>query len=396
MKNPIFPFRSLPWLILGLIASALAIAGLVFNGSAIFLQAYLFSYVFWLGITLGCLSVAMVAYLTNGRWGQISRWVLEAGAKTVWLMLILFIPIALGGMQLYVWAVPENVSASPLLTHKSPYLNVPFFLIRAAFYFAVWILFTRALSRMAGRPETYSDPNRQRLFRGLASVGIIVYFLTMSFAAIDWLMSLTPDWYSTIFGMMVILGQSLSAFSFVLLLLPRLAEYEPLRSAIIVRNYQDLAGLLLTCVMTWAYLAFSQLLIIWSGNLPEEVSWYFDRTGSWLWVGTLVAALQFALPFLFLLSIRVRQSPSTLAGLGLLILVMRLIDNYWMVAPAFSPRQFSLHWLDIVLPVAIGGLWISAFAWFINHTAFFLPETKMLPTSPQPEPPSTSPYGKQV
>src|ERR1043166_9685033 len=226
MKNPRFPFQSGLWLVLGLVASALAIVGLIFNGSAVFLRAYLFSYLFWLGITLGCLAIAMISYLTQSSWGYISRWILEAGAKTIWLMLILFVPIAVGLMQLYVWAVPANVQASSLLAHKSPDLNIPFFLLRAAFYFVVWILFAQVLSHMAGQPETYSNPDRQRALRGLSAVGILLYFLTMTFAAIDWIMSLTPDWFSTIYGLLVILGQGLSAFSFILLMLPSLAKWD--------------------------------------------------------------------------------------------------------------------------------------------------------------------------
>ena len=391
MKRPRFPFQSGIWLVLGLIASALAIAGLIFNGMTVFLQAYLFAYLFWLGITLGCLAIAMISYLTQSRWGHVSRWILEAGAKTIWLMMILFIPIAVGVMRLYSWAISANVNADTVLTHKSTYLNIPFFLIRAVFYFAVWIFLTQWLSHMAGRLETYSDPNRQRILRGVSAVGIIVYFLTMTFAAIDWIMSLTPDWYSTIFGLLIILGQALSAFSFVVLLLPRLGNKEPLYNVIKTRHYQDLGGLLLTCVMTWAYLAFSQLLIIWSGNIPADVIWYFNRTaGGWLWVGTLLAAFQFALPFLFLLSTRVRQSSSLLASLGLLILVMRLVDTFWMVIPDFYPRQFSFHWLDLALPVAIGGLWMAAFAWFMRRARFFPPETIAVQASAHKKASSTS------
>ena len=218
MKDPAFPFKSGVWLIIGVLASALAIVGLVFSGYTIFLRAYLFSYLFWLGLSLGCLAIAMLAYLTNGTWGHVSRWILETGAKTLWLMLILFIPIATGLMRLYVWAVPAEVQAQPLLVHKSAYLNVSFFLIRATVYFAVWIFLTQWLSHMARQPETYSNIDKQRNFRASSAVGILIYFLTMTFASIDWIMSLTPEWYSTIFGMLVILGQALSAFSFVLVL----------------------------------------------------------------------------------------------------------------------------------------------------------------------------------
>jgi hypothetical protein len=380
MKNPGFPFRSGIWLVLGVSAAGVAIFGLLYSGSTIFLQAYLFSYLFWLGLSLGCLAVAMISYLTQSSWGYVFRWILEAGAKTIWLMLILFIPIGVGVLQLYVWAVPANVHADAALAQKSVYLNIPFFLIRSAIYFAVWIFLTQYLSRMAQQLATYSNPNKLRTLRTLSAIGIIVYFLTMTFAAIDWIMSLTPDWYSTIYGLMVILGQGLSAFAFVAVLLPRLADQEPLMAVIKTRNYQDLGALLLTCDMGWAYLAFSQLLIIWSGNIPGEVIWYYNRSaGGWLVVGILIATLLFAFPFLCLLSSRVRQSPAWLAGLGLLILLMSLVNNFWIVLPVFYPRELMLHWLYLVLPVAIGGLWMAAFAWFLQHANFFIPETKKAP-----------------
>jgi hypothetical protein len=219
-----FPFSMRTWLVLGLIATALALIGLISGGLLLFLQAYLMAYLFWLGISLGCLGTTLLIYLANSSWGQASRWILESGAKTLWLMVVLFLPIAFGLIWLYPWADPAQVSASPLLAHKSPYLNVPFFLFRSALYFVVWIFFTRYLSRMAQQPETYMDSGRQRTFRGLAAIGLIVYFLTATFAAIDWIMSLTPGWYSTIFGLLFIMAQGLSAFAFVLLFLPHLAQ----------------------------------------------------------------------------------------------------------------------------------------------------------------------------
>jgi hypothetical protein len=391
VKNPRFPFRSSIWLVLGLIASALAIVGLIFSGVTVFLQVYLFSYLFWLGLSLGCLAIAMICYLTQSSWGRIFRWILEAGAKTIWLMLILFIPIAVGVMQLYVWAVPANVHADAALSHKSVYLNIPFFLIRAAIYFAVWIFLTQYLSRMAQQAATYSSPGKLRTLRTFSAIGIIIYFLTMTFAAIDWIMSLTPDWYSTIYGLMVILGQGLSAFCLVALLLPRLANQEPFGAVIKTRNYQDLGALLLTCVMGWAYMAFSQLLIIWSGNIPGEVLWYYNRSaGGWLVVGILIAMLLFAFPFLCLISAHVRQSPDWLAGLGLLMLVMLLVNHFWLVLPVFHPRELVLHWLNFVLPLAIGGLWMAAFAWFMRRTNFFIPETKAAPAEARTKISSTS------
>ena len=391
MIAPRFPFTPRLWTILGLLASALAILGLFFSGLTTFLQAYLFSYLFWLELTLGSLGIALLVYLTNGTWGYVSRWISLAGSKTLWLMLILFVPIALGTTHLYPWANPTAVASDPALAHKTPYLNLPFFLIRAAFYFAVWIFFAYRLGNMAQRRETYEDPEKLRSFRSLAAIGIIVYFLTMTFAAIDWVMALEPDWYSTIFGVLIIAAQALSALSLVLLFLPSLARREPLHSLIATRNYQDLGGLLFSCILLWIYLSFSQLLIIWSGNLPVETSWYVNRTsGGWLSVKLFVLAFQFLIPFVFLITANAKKNPRLMAGISLIILLTRLVDNYWTVMPAFYPKQFTIHWLDIVLPLAIGGLWLAVFSWFMNRTSIFIPETKRVTTAPQSEMSSSS------
>lgn len=391
MKNLSYPFSTRLWAILGLLASVIAILGLIFSGVNVFLQAYLFSYLFWLELSLGSLAIVMLAYLTNGEWGYISRWISLAGAKTLWLMVILFVPIALGITHLYPWTNPTAVAANSALAHKTPYLNTAFFLIRAAFYFAVWIFFAYRLGNMSQQKEIYADSEKLRNFRLSAAIGIIIYFLTMTFAAIDWIMSLTSDWYSTIFGVLIISAQALSAFSLVLLLLTALVKREPLRSLITVRNYQDLGGLLFSCVLLWVYLEFSQILIIWSGDLPVEVTWYVNRiTGGWLWVKLLVLLFQSFIPFLFLITERGKKNPRVLAGLSISILLMRLVDNYWMVMPAFSPQQFTLHWLDFVLPIAIGGLWLAVFSWFMNRTTILIPEFKTASKIARSETTSTS------
>lgn len=386
MNTRDFPFTPRIWITLGLLASVLAIPGLFFNGVNHFLQAYLFSYLFWFELSLGSLGITMLVYLTNGEWGHISRWISLAGAKTLWLMLVLFVPIALGARHLYPWADPAAMALDPALAHKAPYLNYPFFLLRAALYFAVWIFLAYRLGNMAQYQETYANPEKLQGFRLSAAIGIILYFLTMTFAAIDWIMSLEPDWYSTIFGMLVISAQALSSLSLVLLFLPSLAKREPLSSLITTRNYQDLGGLLFSCVLLWVYLVFSQLLIIWSGDLPVEITWYVNRTsGGWLWVKLFVLAFQFLVPFIFLITERAKRNPRLLAGLSLLILSMRLVDNYWMVMPAFSPQQFTVDWLDFVLPLAIGGLWLAAFSWSMKRTSIFIPKTNRLETAAQSE-----------
>jgi len=292
-------------LVVGLVGLGLCALGAWLN-PAQFFRSYLLAYVFWLGPTLGCMAILMVHYLAGGTWGALLRRVLESGMRTLPLMAVLFVPLLFGLRDLYSWARPEVVASDELLQHKSLYLNVPFFSIRLAVYFLSWLALAYLLNRWSQREEQASgesarEPVRRRLalFSGL---GLLVYGLTMTFAAVDWMMSLEPHWYSTICGILVLVGQLVAALSLGVAALALLARFEPLSEVIVPEHLHDLGNLLLTSVLFWAYISFSQLLIVWSGNLPEGVLWYAHRLqGGWEWVGLAVAVFQFALPFMLLL-----------------------------------------------------------------------------------------------
>jgi hypothetical protein len=352
--------------VLGLAAGAVGAATGSFDR---FFQAYLVAFLFWLGLSLGSLAFLMIHFLTGSRWGLTMRRVNEAAASTLWLMFILFIPLLFNLRGLYLWARPEAVQADAILQQKSAYLNVPFFIIRAAFYFIVWILLAWVINRLSTRWVKGGDPAIKSRLQGWGAFGLIIYTLTMTFASIDWAMSLQPFWNSTVYGLMMIFGQLLSGLSFAIFALnwaPGLGRSWGSQTPPI--PFKDLGALLLTFVMGWAYLAYFQLLIIWAGNIPHEVSWYVDRTqGGWLAVGILVAVLQFALPFVLLISMRVRHNLRLLAGLGAAIVCVYLVNLYWQVMPAFYPGQFNLHWLDIALPIGLGGLWIAAFLFALKR-----------------------------
>ena len=352
-------------LLVGGLGLAAGIAGALTGSLERFFQAYLVAFLFWLGLSLGALAFLLVHFLTGSRWGLTMRRVNEAAASTLWLMGLLFIPLLFNLRGLYLWARPEAVQASPILQLKNAYLNEPFFIARAVFYFAVWILLAFSINRLSARWARSGDPEIKGRLQGLGAFGLIAYAVTMSFAAIDWMMSLQPFWSSTAYGLIIIFGQMLSSLAFAILMLnwapgPGLGRPWNLRTTPI--PFKDLGALLLTFVMTWAYLSYFQLLIIWAGNIPGEVTWYLDRTqGGWLAVGILVAVLQFILPFGILISLRVRHNLRLLAWLGGLIVLVSLVNLDWLIMPAFHPGQFSLHWLDIVLPIGMGGLWVGAF-----------------------------------
>ena len=326
------------------------------------LRSYLVAYLFWVGATLGCLAILMIQHVTGGAWGVAIRRLLESGARTLPVMALLFLPIALGVGRLYEWAQPEHVAHDPLLQEKALYLNVPFFLGRAALYFVAWILVTRALSRWSLRQDESFDPRPAERMELISRGGLVLLGLTMTFAAIDWAMSLEPHWFSTIYGVIYMGGSALTAFALVIPVAALLSVHPPVQGLITADHLSDLGKLMLAFVMLWAYFAFSQFLIIWSGNLPEEITWYLARTrGGWQWIALLVVLFHFALPFALLLSRRLKYDARGIAMVAVLVIVMRFVDVFWLVTPAWEPSRLSLHVLDLAAVLALGGLWLWLF-----------------------------------
>jgi len=327
-----------------------------------FFRSYLIAYLFWIGIALGCLPILMLQYITGGVWGAVLRRVLESGTRTIPVMAVLFLPIVFGLHHLYEWSHAEEVAHDPILLAKSVYLNVPFFLVRAAFYFVVWIGVITFLNRWSSEQDEHDDPGLAKRLHYLSRAGLLLYALTMTFASVDWAMSLEPHWYSTIYGILFIGGQVLSAFAFTIPVVALLADREPLSEIISPDTFQDFGKLLLAFIMLWAYFNFSQFLITWSGNLPEEIPWYIKRsTAGWKAVSIAIVVFHFALPFAILLSRNLKRHPRRLAMMALGVIVMRFVDIYWLIAPAFSPDAFTVHWMDLLAPIGVGGLWLYFF-----------------------------------
>jgi len=347
-------------LIIGLVGAALCVAGAIFR-PALFLQSYLFGYMFALGLALGCMAILMLQYLTGGDWGVVIRRSLEAAMRTLPWLAAGFLPIALGVRVLYPWARPAQAAG---LDYRAEYLNVPFFIARAVLYFAVWLAVAYLLDKWSRQQDRAADPRLMFKLRALGGPGLVVYAATMTFAAFDWVMSLNPEWFSTIFGLLVIGGQALSAMAFVILVAVSLSVQEPMSHVFQPRHFHDLGKLLLAFVMVWAYLSFSQLLVIWAGDLPQEIPFYLPRMqSSWRWVGVMLIVLHFALPFALLLSRDLKRQVGSLAAIAGLVLAMRLVDLFWLVAPEFRRRGLAIDWLDPVTVVGIGGVWLAVFLW---------------------------------
>ena len=349
------------FLIVGIVALALSLLGALFTPQQFF-QSYLFSYVFWISLVIGCLAVLMMQYVTGGAWGIILRRILESAARTLPLLLLLFLPLLLGLRRLYSWTHSDLVATNALLQHKHGFLNVPFFLIRAAVYFISWFIFAVLLNRWSREQDESGEPRTAWWLEHISGPGMFVLAITTSLAMIDWVMTLEPEWYSTIYPVIYLAGDVLAALAFgvgIVLLLSRSAPFVYIMRP---KHWRDLGNLLLTFVMLWAYCAFSQYLLIWSGNLGEEIKWYLPRkSGGWGWIALALIVFHFFIPFFLLLSRDVKERRWGLLSVVVVVLALRFVDIYWFVAPAFSPFYFSISWLDFVLPIGMGGVWLAFF-----------------------------------
>ena len=350
-------------LIVGIVAMAVCLGGALLNPGQFF-RSYLVAYLFWIGIVLGGVAIVMLHHLVGGGWGFLIRRALESSFHTIPLLGVLLIPILFGMPDLYLWARPEAVAGDEVLQHKSAYLNVGAFVVRGAIYFLIWGVIAYLLGKWSLQQDETGDPSLNRRMRRLSAPGLAVMGLTITFASVDWVMSLDPHWFSTIYGFLFIAGDVLSTLAFGVCTVYLLGHKKPLSDYFTRDRLHDIGNLMLAFVMLWAYIAFSQYLIIWSGNLPEETTWYVRRSGSgWVLIAVVLILFHFALPFVLLLSRKLKRGAGTLVGVAVMVLLMRLVDLYWQVAPTFSEDEVRLHWMDFLTPVAIGGLWLAVFAW---------------------------------
>ena len=356
-------------LLIGGGGALVSLLGLFLNTTQ-FLQSYLMAYMLYLGVTLGCLALGMVHQLSGGAWGVLIRRPIGAATRVLPIMTLLFLPIALGMHRLYVWTDAARVAHDEALQHKHLYLNTPFFLVRAATYFLAWNTLTWRLNAWSLEQDRNPDPDIARRMQRLSAGGLLAYGLTITFASFDWLMSLEPSWFSTIYGVLIIGGQGLTAMAFLIIVLVWLSRRPPLDRIVQPTHFHDLGNLMLAFVMLWAYFSFSQYLIIWAGNLPLEISWYLHRlqTG-WRFVGMSLMLFHFAVPFVLLLSRTVKRAPDLLVMVAAGMLVVRLVDLFWLIGPEFHTNGIVVSWLDVVLPLSMGAIWTGCFVWQLRGRA---------------------------
>jgi hypothetical protein len=355
-------------LIVGLIASVVALF-IAFTSPATFFRGYLVSFMDWLGVCLGSMAIVMVRHMTGGGWGTVIRRILGASMRTLPLMILLFIPIALGVRYLYPWAIPVDSIADPAIREHldkhsfilRDYLNYHGFVTRAFVYFAIWFILQYLLSKFSFEHDKPPFADTSNRFKMVSAPGIILYALTISFAAIDWVMSLNPSWISTIYGLIFLAGQLIAALAFAIVVERILFNYEPMATLLKPSYVHDHGKFMLTFIMVWAYFSFSQWLIIWAGNLPEEITWYFRRLhGGWQFVGLFLVVFHFFVPFFVLLSRRFKRDITQMVWVGAWMLVAHYIDLFWHIEPSFS-QTFTVTLADIVIPFAMGGIWIAYF-----------------------------------
>jgi len=314
----------------------------------------------------------MMQYLTGGGWGILIRRPLESAAQTMPLLIILFIPIIFGIPHLYNWDHPEIVRSDEILMHRSGYMNAPMFLVRTAAYFIIWMVMIYFLNRWSTRQDTEGG-SEIKLAR-LSAPGLILYVFTVTFAFVDWAESIEAHWKSTMWGFLFVAGQGITTIAFAIAILAILSRRSSLSKTVKPSHFQDLGKLLLMFVMLWAYFAFSQLLIVWSGNLTDEIPWYLPRMGtSWGWVGGALIVFQFIVPFLLLLSRPLKRNALLLSGVVALLIFMRFVDLLWIVMPGYYKTGFHISWLTFSLPLAMGGLWFATFLWLLRRRPLLPP-----------------------
>jgi hypothetical protein len=360
--------------VFGIAAAALAV-----TRTDEFYRAYLLGLMCWLGVALGSMAVLMIRHLTGGGWGMVIRRILGAAMRTLPLLAILFIPLVIAVLQhrVYPWLMaPDAIQDAHIREHlekhsfiKDAYLNASGFIVRAVIYFLIWNVLSFLLSHWSKQTDRAGAPDNTQKFKAVAGPGLILYAFTISFAAIDWVMSLDPSWISTIFGLIILIGEVLSAMCFAVVVERILYNYKPMSEMLKPDFVHDHGKWMLTFIMVWAYFSFSQWLIIWAGNLPSEITFYLKRlNGGWGSIALLLALFHFAVPFVILLSRPFKRDIRKLVWLAIWLMIMRFVDLLWIIEPNFS-STLHITIADIVVPIAIGGFWL----WYFFRNLAALP-----------------------
>jgi hypothetical protein len=353
----------------GLFLLLLALWGGVRGSDAITgaFQSYLFSYIYWISIPLGCMALLMMHHLTGGWWGYPIRRLLEAGTRTCLVMTAFFIPILFGINRLYPWAKwAVDKPTDPSLHFKAMYLTRNFFIARSVIYFAIWLTIVHFVNKWSAEQDATGNTRLASILEAFSAPGLILWGIAVTYSSIDWVMSIEPLWFSTIYGFLFMIVEALVAMAFVIFVLRLLSDKEPLKNVVTASQFNDLGNLMLAFVMLWAYMSFSQFLIIWAGNLKDEIPWYMARAfGGWGPLAVFRIVMHFAVPFLLLLQRGVKRRLHLLSIVTGMLVVLTLVDVYWLVVPAFASERKSpqLHVSDFLAVIGIGGVWVGTYIW---------------------------------
>ncbi|MBV8071912.1 MAG: hypothetical protein JO270_18530 [Acidobacteriaceae bacterium] len=347
--------------VIGGLGALLCVAGFFYN-RAQFFQSYLFAFLYWGGFTIGGLGILVLNNTVGGRWGVTARRYLEAAMRTLPFLAVMFIILLIGLKDIYPWThidtVPNPISQA-ILRHKAPYLNVPFFIIRSIIYFAVWAFWGYRVFRMSDKQDQTGDPSLRDRMRAFCAPGCLVVTLTATFAYIDWLLSADAQFFSTIYGAMLLFGDVLQTFALVITVLILTSKGDRFGGRINSVILHDLGNMMFAFTIFWTYLSVSQLIIVWPANLPQELNWYLVRVrGGWTVLAAIVSLVMFLIPFLGLLSQARKRDPKRLIRVAVWILCARAIDLFWIIEPTFRTNGFAIYWTDFVAFFGVGGIWV--------------------------------------
>ncbi|WP_010582170.1 hypothetical protein [Schlesneria paludicola] len=340
-----------------------------------FLSAYLVAFCYWLSVSLGCLALAMIHGMTGGGWGNMVRRIMDAGYETIPLMALLFLPIGAATALIYPWTDMDYVAIHEALVRKSGYLNQTGFWGRAVVYFLIWIVLAAVIAQFSRPAPKIDELTRARRLQRVSGLGFMAYGFSFSLASVDWMMSLEPLWYSTMYPLIQIAGHGAAGFSFLIIVSYWLQQANPRLSVVTMDRLNDYGNLMLASVMFWAYCSFFQFLIVWSGNLPEETVWYLGRLQhGWGALALGLVVFHFVIPFSLLLSKAIKRDHGRLCLIAGLLLLMHYVDLYWTIMPAIGPTARTASLMNVVVfplltLLTVGAAWLSVFAWRLSSAA---------------------------